>query len=532
MRAAPYVLYLAICLIILPSTSDGFPTADGVAYISIAENWAAGRFDLAVNGFWSPLLSFLLVPAELVGAPMFLSGQIIMIATGALTVLQMKRLMRALNYDTLSDDILLLGAVPLIAYAALSLLTPDLLMATLLLGYLSTMIDQRSMKPARRGIIAGCWAGAAFLAKAYALPFVVAHLVITVLVRVIRRGDLGQRWIVATVTALTVAVFVVPWATMLSIKYDRPTIATTAGYHVSITSSGASGNAFGWAGILEPTNEYAVSAWEDPSLLPGEDARPSPSSTNDVGAVSSEDDSGGSTDPWTALENRTRRAIGSLRVATIAGGLMGLTGVVGTLSMVWWLISRRPRRPVRAAAPDPFVDIVLAVVVYVGGLSLLVMETRYLWAPLLLTVPCAAWGLRRFRQHVPRVAFRTATAFVAASTIFGPAIGIARVAEKAGEQERAVVALDDVLRPGDRIVTSRSALSFMPGLCLVDECQYWGAERSESAAEIGRRLDENAIDTYIAMKGDEPGSGCEVFSGELLGRDLVVHDRTCDEVGR
>ena len=35
---------------------------DAIAYMRIAEYWAAGNFELAVTGYWGPLLSLLMVP--------------------------------------------------------------------------------------------------------------------------------------------------------------------------------------------------------------------------------------------------------------------------------------------------------------------------------------------------------------------------------------------------------------------------------------------------------------------------------------
>ncbi|WP_420453613.1 hypothetical protein [Ilumatobacter sp.] len=520
-RHAPYGVYIAICFAVLPASSDGFATADGVSYISIAQHWAAGRFDLAVNGFWSPLLSVLLVPAALLDAPMLLSGQLLMIATGVATIAQIKRLMSVLNADTVVDDLLVLGATPMVAYAALSLLTPDLLMATLLLGYLSTMIDQRSSTPFRRGAIAGCWAGAAFLAKSYALPFVIAHLALTVLVRLVRRSDLGQRWVVAAVASLTTALFVVPWATALSIEYGRATVTTVGEYHVEVTADGSSGNAFVWAGLLPPTNEFAVSAWEDPSLLPR-----SPEEAGvaeDVGARVRES-TGQASGLVERVEHRFHRVLGSLRVAVTAGGLMGAIGLFGTAAMAWWLLSRRPARPARHAAPDPFVDIVLAVVVYIGGLSVLVIETRYLWAPLLLTVPCAAWGVRRIPRRWGVVPIRWFAAFLAAGSVVGPAIGISRVVDKASEQERLATAVAPVLTSGVRVATSRSALSSMPGLCQARGCEYWGASLARSAEELERELAADGIDLYVAFGEASAPVGTPILHVVRSGADLSVYD--------
>src|SRR3989442_5565017 len=41
---------------------------DGVAYMRIASYYAAGRMDLAITGYWGPLLSWLLVPWLKAGA--------------------------------------------------------------------------------------------------------------------------------------------------------------------------------------------------------------------------------------------------------------------------------------------------------------------------------------------------------------------------------------------------------------------------------------------------------------------------------
>lgn len=490
---AAHGVVLTICVAALPTVAQGYPTSDGVSYMSLAEHWANGRFGLALNGFWSPLLPLLLAPCALLGLPLLLSAQLVMIATGLFAISRLKALMRVVGFDTLADDFLVIGAAPLIAYASISLITPDLLMAALLMGYLTTMLDRSMMSPTRRGLVAGLWAGGAFLAKSYALPFVIAHLVISLLVRTIRRADLRPRFAFSGVAAASLILVVSAWAIPLSVSYGRPTVATTAAYHVEITEQGAPGNAFLWAGLLPPSNGFAISAWEDPAALPT-----SRTSGSAVDAGVGDDGTAPS-----AVADRLRRVGGSLRVTLVAGGLMGLTALFGTVSMLWWLVSRRPRRPVREAAPDPFVDIVLAVAVYVGGLSLLVVETRYLWLPLMLTVPCAAWGIRRVLLNAPLVPARILAGVIAAASIAGPAVGISRVLDKASQQRETLALLDEWVDSGDRLASSRSALSLAPGLCEANGCTYWGAANSSTADDLGDRLDALGIDVFLRF-GDDP----------------------------
>src|SRR6266571_3286306 len=51
---------------------------DGVAYMRIASYYAAGKMDLAVSGYWGPLLSWLLVPWLKAGVTVVVAARIIM----------------------------------------------------------------------------------------------------------------------------------------------------------------------------------------------------------------------------------------------------------------------------------------------------------------------------------------------------------------------------------------------------------------------------------------------------------------------
>ena len=52
---------------------------DAIAYMRIAEYWAAGNFELAVTGYWGPLLSLLMVPFLWLGVDPLISGKLAML---------------------------------------------------------------------------------------------------------------------------------------------------------------------------------------------------------------------------------------------------------------------------------------------------------------------------------------------------------------------------------------------------------------------------------------------------------------------
>ncbi len=43
--------------------------SDGISYLDIARNYAAGDWKMAVNAYWSPLLSWLMAPMFLIIGP-------------------------------------------------------------------------------------------------------------------------------------------------------------------------------------------------------------------------------------------------------------------------------------------------------------------------------------------------------------------------------------------------------------------------------------------------------------------------------
>jgi hypothetical protein len=56
--------------------------ADGTSYISIAEKYARGDFRNAINGYWGPLLSWLMAPLIAFGVGPFAAARIVILAAG------------------------------------------------------------------------------------------------------------------------------------------------------------------------------------------------------------------------------------------------------------------------------------------------------------------------------------------------------------------------------------------------------------------------------------------------------------------
>jgi len=126
---------------------------------------------------------------------------------------------------------------------AVSLITPDLLLGTMLVAYLATVSTGRFMKSRRMPFLAGIWAGLGYLCKSYALPFFCLHFPLTVAYRCwsARRGGkwsegpgdepIGRQpaLLILLLGVLGFAIPALPWVGLISHKYGRFTVSMV--YH-------------------------------------------------------------------------------------------------------------------------------------------------------------------------------------------------------------------------------------------------------------------------------------------------------------
>src|SRR5690606_31800021 len=112
---------------------------DGVGYISVAQKYLRGEWADAVNAYWSPLYSWLLVPLLAVGIEPLAATKVLGVGIGGLILFAMTRLLRLAGVRQDVRTIAALAAIPLVVDAAYDVITPDLLLAAALLLYLGSL---------------------------------------------------------------------------------------------------------------------------------------------------------------------------------------------------------------------------------------------------------------------------------------------------------------------------------------------------------------------------------------------------------
>ncbi|MGE4143445.1 MAG: hypothetical protein AB7N76_22615 [Planctomycetota bacterium] len=225
------MVLLAYCGLAALAAWASFDTinCDGICYLTRSQHLARGELLASVSGYWSPLLIWLVAPLLWLGLPALVAARVVLALGGAGLILATDRLCARAALRGIERG-LALGLMALFAARVVGdVLTPDLLLAACLVGYSSLALHPELSERPRLALATGAAAGLAYLAKAYALPFVALHFPLTLLLRRFALGEdvpLPRLRRTALLAAAGLALVALPWVVVLSVRYSRPTWGT------------------------------------------------------------------------------------------------------------------------------------------------------------------------------------------------------------------------------------------------------------------------------------------------------------------
>src|SRR5579859_1800270 len=209
-------VYVLLGLILLPFYQYRI-NPDAISYFNIAQNYLIGSN--TINGFWSPLLSWLLVPFFLFHITPPFAFSIIQLIFGFFTLIGIKRLSHKFPMQENMLFLTLLSFVPLVLYFVYGwVITPDLLSLCFLLFYLDTVLSERV-----NGTLAGVYGAFAYFAKTYSLLFFLVHFIVLMLYKKDAKNLLK-----GLVTCLLI---ILPWIGLISVKYHHFTVGNAGTYN-------------------------------------------------------------------------------------------------------------------------------------------------------------------------------------------------------------------------------------------------------------------------------------------------------------
>lgn len=262
------ILYLAVGLILLGYYQYQI-NPDGVGYIQTAEKYLSGDFYGAVNAYWGPLLSWVLIPFLYFNqnpAHALYSAKILSLIIGFLTLIGVRQLSHKFEMDETVRTTALLVMVPVLIYFALSVITPDLLVVCLLVYYFAVILNPRYPEKVSNALICGVLGSFAFFAKSYVFPFFIAHFIVLNILHYYYRKDypkikVTRNMLIGLMTFLLISSV---WIGLISSNEGELTFGTSGEYNHALVGPDSNGFPQFSQGLSAPgeiNQEKALKNW-------------------------------------------------------------------------------------------------------------------------------------------------------------------------------------------------------------------------------------------------------------------------------
>jgi hypothetical protein len=243
---------------------------DPFQYIRLAERHADGSFLNVVNGYWSPLIIWLLIlPVKFFGSGV-VAFKVLQLSIGAFVLVAWNKLLDVVE-PPLWRGLLLFAVIPILLAHGLLTLTPDLLFVAVAMVVLSMAIHGQLFRSMRHAAWFGAIGAVLYFTKHFGLPLFLVFVVFLVVVEWYK-GTVSRRTVITHcgIAFGTCLLLISPWVLAMSFKYGHFTISEASRYNRTVEVTSLQGDAAYLPVLtngLYPIPPGAVSPWETPGDL-------------------------------------------------------------------------------------------------------------------------------------------------------------------------------------------------------------------------------------------------------------------------
>lgn len=473
---AAAALYSLAWLAVMPAWYRYYINPDGVCYISIAQKYLRGEFQDAINGYWGPLYSWLLMPLLAAGVEPLLAARVLgwLLGLGAFAALALLAHHFALSRR--ARFAVACAALPVVLFFSVYGIMPDLLLSVILVLYVyfAFRLDR---PPVVCGLATGALGAAAYLTKSYAMPFFLSHLPLMAGCQFLLsdRDSARRRVLVNALSALLVfALISGTWVALLSGKYGQFTWSTSGPYNLSALAPSSEQNPN--AGLAPPPNETAIYHWEDPSYYQTPDWRPY-QSFQDLAYYSGK-----------VARNAKDVLLTLLKFSALTGAIVAFA--------VLLMLDRRTFRSEADRTLYPLATLAL----FCLGYALIVVESRYLWFCCFLLLVMGGYAYDRTVSgngfFTPGRRACLLGGFVLSFALM-PLFDLISFRNIGRAAYASAQALREYIQPGDRIASDgrmQTSLSIAYHL----KARYYGVHEADGdTSDIQANLEHHGIERYL-----------------------------------
>jgi hypothetical protein len=239
--------------------------ADAVGYLTIARRVANADWFKSINGLWSPLNSWLLVPFIKNGYNSFTSALVLNAVICASLLVTIHALVNRFVQHIFYKNILTYTLPIVLVYYSYFQVFGDALQLLLVSIYLLIITSANFWGNWQKYLASAVIMGIGFYAKAYSLPFFILHFTA---IHIWHWWQTKQLYIKPfAVSIITILLMIMPWSMQLSKKYNQFSLMGNAG-KLNMSWYLLSSKSFKpeIKYLIPPTYADSPSFWEDPYL--------------------------------------------------------------------------------------------------------------------------------------------------------------------------------------------------------------------------------------------------------------------------
>lgn len=266
------IFYLFAAAIIFPYIRWYADNPDTFQYLAIAIKYLSGDWSYAVNGYWSPMISWLLTIPLLFFNDQLLAFKSLQVLIGLFTLWQWVKLLEKTTLNIISKKILIFIIIPFLLDYSLLNCTPDLLFMGLLFMLINLLLSGSIFTNKSLAFQIGLTGGLLYFTKAFGFPFFIAFTSIIIFLEQKKNDRMKIEW--KNVVRLYGIFFLISfiWIATLSFHYDRFSISEAARFNMSREAAPLPGRSASLPilniGLYKPL-EHSYSAWESPGEYVG-----------------------------------------------------------------------------------------------------------------------------------------------------------------------------------------------------------------------------------------------------------------------
>ncbi len=369
------LLYAFTAILLFPFLRWYVDNPDTISYITIAKKYSHADFAAAVNGYFSPLITWLLSVLLKLDRDPIITFKVLQIFIGWFALVYWTDIVLKFIRQKFFQRFLIVSVIPfLISYAFLNL-TADLLFLSMVLFYLDIVSEKEFFNHRHFGIISGIIGALMYFSKSFGLSFFLLHFSVLFLRNFFTtkefpfRKHLTRNYLQMIFCFTFISFW---WIYLLTDKYQHFAISENVSFNLSrevaVRPEQKVELPILSAGLNKPVNTTALNAWEDPGFV---------TKVTPLHPLSSSDD-------LSLYKQIARRNLLTIYYFDFRRQL----GFIFLILFIAFLFSGHRRR---LFSDDHFFSLTLTIILVYIGYALILVHTRYVWICSLLMLLLSGW---------------------------------------------------------------------------------------------------------------------------------------------